>query len=244
MGRIGVPDVAAEFRDWSFEHAGRPPLAPADRAGGDRQAQQVEGQLTDRPLAHAIAAGQDAEDRPQPRPERPGGHARRQRRTGRSPTARAGQAMEPVLVDHRLDRRHFGDLMADRLGVVAVERLAAGPAHGGLALEDLTELIRRDQGPGLAAMSGLAASLLPRGGRRRPSLDRGRVGRRRLGRVGGVLVDPLFQDGDPPLEGLDQRRNGGLRFRRERVPKRLRERRPFHHVNVLLNSRPECNIGP
>ena len=79
-----------------------------------------------------------------------------------------------------------------------------------LALDDLAELLGRDQGSGVVAMTGLPAPLLPRGGSRRPSLDRGRVGRRGLGGVGGVLVDPLLQLGDPPLQGREQRPDGGL----------------------------------
>ena len=38
--------------------------------------------------------------------------------------------MEPVFVHHRLDRRHFGDLVSDRLGVVALQRLVAPAAFG------------------------------------------------------------------------------------------------------------------
>ena len=86
--------------------------------------------------------------------------------------------MEPVLIDHRLDRRHFGDLMPDRFGVVAVQVVAAPAAARRLALDDLAELLGRDQGAGVVAMAGLPAPLLARGGGRRPPLDRGRVGGR------------------------------------------------------------------
>ena len=52
--------------------------------------------------------------------------------------------MEPVLIDHRLDRRHFGDLMPDRFRVIAAQVVAAPPAALRLALDDLAELLGRD----------------------------------------------------------------------------------------------------
>ncbi len=239
----GVPDVLMEFLDRGRQLGGTLPLQPGDHAGGDRQPQQVEDQLADRPLAQAVTPGQDAEDRPRPRAEGPGGDTRRQGGTGRSPTARAGQAMEPVLVDHRPDRWHFSDLMSDRLGVIAVQRLAAGPALGRLALEDLPELLRRDQGSGLMTMAGLTAPLLPQGGNRWSPLDRRGIRRGGLGGVGGVLVDPLLQLGDPLFEGLHHRSDRCLCFRRERIPEDLRQGWLIRHVNVLLNSGRRCNIG-
>jgi hypothetical protein len=144
--------------------------------------------------------------------------------------------MESVLVHHGGDRWHLGDLMADRFGVVTGEGVAAPAALRRLAVDDLPELLGRHQRTGLATMAGLTAPLLARSGSRRTSLDRGRIRRRRLGGVGGVLADPLFQFGDPPLEGLDQRRDGGLRLGRERIPDDLRERRRIDHANVLRNS--------
>ena len=215
----GVPDVLA-----GVPRPGPPtrrrPAAPAGQIIPmeiDRP-EQVGGQLADRPLAQAVAPGQDAEDGPQPGAERPGGHARRQGRTGRGAAAGAGQAMEPVLVHHRLDRRHLGDLVPERLGVVAVQGVAAPAAVRRLALDDLAELLGRDQRPGVTAMAGLPAPLLARGGGRGPSLDRGGIGRGGLGGVGGVLAEPLLQLGDPPLEGLHQGRDGRLGLGRERIP--------------------------
>ena len=124
----GLTDVLPEFLDRGLQLGGGLPLQPADHPGGDRQAEQVEGQLPDRPLAQAVGPGQDAEDGPQPGAEGPGGHARRQGRTGRGAAAGAGQAMEPVFVHHGQDRRHFGDLMPDRFGVLTGEGVAAPAA--------------------------------------------------------------------------------------------------------------------
>jgi hypothetical protein len=47
-----------------------------------------------------------------------------------------------------------------------------------------------------------SASLAGRGGGR-SSLDGGGIGRRRLGGVGGVGVEPLFEVGDPLFELAD-----------------------------------------
>ena len=117
------------------------------------------------PLAEAVGPGQDAEDRPQPGAERPGGHARRQLRTGGGAASWAGQAMEPVLVHHRADRRHFGDLMPERLGIVTGEGVAAPAALRRLALDDLADCLGRDQGAGMTSdgRAGRPASC-PRGG--------------------------------------------------------------------------------
>ena len=216
----------------------------ADHPGGDRQAEQVEGQLADRPLAQAVGPGQDAEDRPQPGAERPGGHARRQGRTGRGAAAGAGQAMEPVLVHHGPDRRHLGDLMPDRLGVVAGEGVAAPAALRRLALDDLAELLGRDQGAGMAMMAGLPAPLLARGGGRGPSLDRGGIGGGRPGGVGGVLAEPLLQIGDPPLEGFAPapRRPPGPRARA--CPRGLEGAAADPSCRRSTVSRRRSNIGP
>ena len=137
-----------------------------------------EGQLPDGPLAEAVGPGKDAEDRPQAGPEGPGGHARRQLRSGGGAASGAGQAMEPILVHHREDRRQLGDLMPERLGIIAGEGVAAPAALRRLALDDLADCLGRDQGAGMTSMAGLAAPLLARGGGRGPSLDRGRDRRR------------------------------------------------------------------
>jgi hypothetical protein len=52
--------------------------------------------------------------------------------------------MEPVFVHHRLNRGHLGDLVSDRLGILAVQLVAAPAAMLGLALDDPTELFGRD----------------------------------------------------------------------------------------------------
>ena len=84
--------------------------------------------------------------------------------------------MEAVFIHGREDRRQFGDLMAERIGIISGEVLAALPASWRLALDALTDVLGRDQGPDMTNMPGLPAPLLARRGRGRPSLDRGRIG--------------------------------------------------------------------
>ena len=79
--------------------------------------------------------------------------------------------MEPVLVHHRLDRWHLGDLMPDRFGIIAMQLDAASATLLRLALEDLPESFGRDQGTGVMAMVGLATPPLTRWANGRPSLD-------------------------------------------------------------------------
>ena len=72
--------------------------------------------------------------------------------------------------DHGADRRQFGDLMSDRFGVIPGEGVAAPSAFGRLAVDDLADLLGRDQGASMTSMSGLPAPLLARGRGRWPSL--------------------------------------------------------------------------
>ncbi len=95
---------------------------------------------------------------------------------------------------------------------------ATPAAVGRLAFEGLPKSLGWDQGSGLMAMTGLTASLLARGQRRGSSFDRGWIGGRGLGGVGGILAKPLFQIGDPALEGLHQGQNRRLSVGWECVP--------------------------
>src|SRR5436305_10939130 len=152
--------------------------------------------------------------------------------------------MESVFVHHGEDRRHLGDLVSDRLGVITGQGIAAPAASGRLAVDDLADLLGGYERAGLAMMAGLPAPLLARGGGRRTPLGRGGIRRGRPGGVGGVLVEPLLQVGDPYLEGLHQPRDSGLCLGRERIPDDLWERRLSHYATVLQNSSRRGNIGP
>jgi hypothetical protein len=100
--------------------------------------------------------------------------------------------MEPVLVDHGVDRRQLGDLMPERLGVITGHSGAAPAALWWLTVDDLADLLGRDQRADVTAVAGLTASLLARSRDRSTALDRGGIGGGRPGGVGGVPAQPLF----------------------------------------------------
>jgi hypothetical protein len=45
--------------------------------------------------------------------------------------------MEVILIDDRADRRHLGDLVAERLGIIALELMAAVAALWRLAVDHI-----------------------------------------------------------------------------------------------------------
>ena len=63
--------------------------------------------------------------------------------------------MESVFVHHGEDRRHLGDLVSDRLGVITGQGIAAPAASGRLAVDDLADLLGGYERAGLAMMAGL-----------------------------------------------------------------------------------------
>ena len=65
----------------------------------------------------------------------------------------------------------------------------------------------------------------------------------RLGGVGGILAEPLFEVGDSLLKGLHQPGDGHLRLGRKCLPESLRDRWLSHHATVLQNSSRKGNIG-
>ena len=170
LGQLGVDRL---------EHERRLAFELGDHARGDVQAEEVPGQATDGAFGQAELGGQQAEHGPEAGPERAGGDALGQRGPGGDAAALAGQAMELVLDDCGADGRDLGDLMADGLGVVAVEMAATSGAGGGLAGEGVGELFGWHQGSCGAFVSGLAARLLAGGRPGRLSLDVDGVGGRR-----------------------------------------------------------------
>jgi hypothetical protein len=69
--------------------------------------------------------------------------------------------MAPILEDDRLDPGQFGDLMDQRLGVVASEPMTTAATGRRLAIERLADLLGWYQDALGLAMPGLAAALLP-----------------------------------------------------------------------------------
>ena len=84
--------------------------------------------------------------------------------------------MKARLDDIGADFGQLGDLMPDRLGVLAVQLVAAPPALRRLAVDNPAKLLGRDERAVMTAMAGLPAPFLARRRGRRPSLDRGGIG--------------------------------------------------------------------
>jgi hypothetical protein len=128
--------------------------------------------------------------------------------------------MEPILVDDRFDPGEFGDLMDQRLRIVAREPMTTAATDRRLAVEGVADLLRRHQGAPSLAMSGLATAFLPTGRSGRPPLHPDGIGRGRLGRVGGVefepafeIAEPVFKECDPFLVGSDKGKHRHLQLR-------------------------------
>ena len=158
--------------------------------------------MLDRPLGEPVRAGEHRQDRPQARAERPGRDARREFGAGGGPAAGAGQLVEAVFIDVGTDGRDLSDLVSQGIGIVSLQCGATALALRRLDLEGLSKLFGWDQRPGVSLVTGLSSALAPgRRDRRSPlELDGGRIGGGRLGRIGGVEVEPRLQLGDPPLQ--------------------------------------------
>lgn len=177
-------DMFPDLVDRRLQLDGALSLQPGDHPDRDRQPQQIRDQLPDGSLPEAIGSREHTEDRPEARTERPGRHTRWQAGTGREAALRTGQAMEPVFINDGTERRDFGDLVPQWLGIVAVKLLTALAAGRRLAFNDVTNLFGGNQGADTTLMTGLSSSFLPRRGNRRGTFDCGRIGRGRLGGIG------------------------------------------------------------
>jgi hypothetical protein len=154
------------------------------------------------------------------------------------------QAMESVFVDLRLDGRQLGHLVAPRLGVLTAQGMTASSALRRLAVGDRGAALGRYQGPHPAGMPLLPAPALLRRRLGRLPLDADRVGRRRPGAVGGVLVEArleilnlLPQLDDLPLQAVDDGPHDDAGHVREAIPDVLGDRgRPVHAVVIIDQS--------
>ena len=108
--------------------------------------------------------------------------------------------MEPVFVDQRLDLGQFGDLMDQGGRVITDQGVATAAAIRGPALGDRADLLRRDQAALGPAMSRLPAPF-PTGGRGgRLALEPDGIGRRGLGGIGGIELEPGLEIADALLQ--------------------------------------------
>jgi hypothetical protein len=96
-----------------------------------------------------------------------------------------------VLGDDRTDGRYVPDLMMQRLRVVAMQRLLAISAGCGFALVDGAGVI--DEGALDLGVSGLTARFVVGRQLGWRALEGRRVGRGRLGGIGGVLLEALLE---------------------------------------------------
>ena len=96
-----------------------------------------------------------------------------------------------------------------------------------------------DQRPGVSLVAGLSSALASgRRDRRSPlELDGGRISGGRLGRIGGIEVEPhlqlgdrFLQLGDPSLQRAEDLQKGGLSLGRDGVPERFSDWRVRAHT--------------
>jgi hypothetical protein len=146
--------------------------------------------------------------------------------------------MESVFVDQRLDLGQFGDLMHQGGRVIAAQGVATAAAIGGPALGDRAHLLLRDQAALHPGMSRLPTTFATGGWGGRLALEADGIGRRRLGGIGGVELEPglevadaLLQFGDPSLERVEHGQDGSLGFRWDGVPECFRDGRLGDHAN-------------
>ena len=105
--------------------------------------------------------------------------------------ARTSEAVTAVLGDDGPHRRNIPDLMTQRLRVVAMQRPLAMAADCRFAVVDGIGVI--DEGTLGLSVSVLTAGFFGRGRLGRCAFEGRRVGGRRLGGVGGVLVEALLE---------------------------------------------------
>ena len=100
--------------------------------------------MLDLPLAQAVGPREHGEHGLQVRPEAAAGDARGQDPAGHLSTVGASQAIEPILIDDRLDLGQFGDLMDQGGRIVTLEFLTAAATGRRLTVERLVDLLGRD----------------------------------------------------------------------------------------------------
>jgi hypothetical protein len=148
--------------------------------------------------------------------------------------------MEPVLVDQGLNLGQFGDLVDQGTGVITDQGVAAAAAIPGPTLGDRAHFLGRDQAPQSPAMSRLPTPFATGGPGGRFAFQPDGIGGRRLGRIGGIelqprlqIADALLQFGDPPRVRIQDSQEGNLGFRRDSAPERFRDGRLRNHAEGI-----------
>jgi hypothetical protein len=132
--------------------------------------------------------------------------------------------------------------MTQGLRVIATQRTLAMAADGRFAVVDGIRVI--DKGTLGLGVPVLTARFVAGGRLGRGAFEGRRIGRRRLGRVGGVLLESGFEVGQPSLVALDQRPNSVLSSGRDLLPEFVRDWRVRIHAAGLSIQLPLDNLDP
>jgi hypothetical protein len=121
-----------------------------------------------------------------------------------------------VLGDDGPNGRHIPDLVAERLRVVAMQRLLAITADRRFAIVDGIGVI--DEGALCLIVPVLTSRFVA--GRRlgRGALEGRRIGGRWFGGIGGVLLESGFEVSEASFVSLDQSQDSGLSGGRDLLP--------------------------
>lgn len=175
----------------------------AERAQRNVDPQHVAEEPDRTAPTQVVIAGEEPNERHQPRAAHAWRHAGRQFRARHLAAAGAHHAMQVPLADFRRDRRQVQHLMPNRIGVGSMRQMRVTTATRLRVTGD--RRFGRYQQPSLRALvPGLAPALLARRAlaTARRAI-RGTVRRRRLARVRGVLPETPSQFGVLSPESLD-----------------------------------------
>ena len=101
-----------------LQQTGRLLLEFADHPGGDGQATQAHEQLPNGSLAQSVRTGEQADHRREAWAKASAGRSRGLRAARPAAAPRAGERVDDVFGNVRLDRWNLGDLMPGRLGII------------------------------------------------------------------------------------------------------------------------------
>ena len=163
----------------------------------------------------------------------------------RLPATCAATTVDAVLVDLRSYSRHLEDLMALRL-TGQLDLAAAITNRLGFAVNKTVHFGLVEHGATVTLMPGLRAALAITGPALRSVEFAGAIRGRRLGRVGGIQIDALFEH----LYAFDQHRDDGVALRHglrklrhhriEWVHQNLTRRLDLHRGSIATKSA-TCN---
>jgi hypothetical protein len=150
--------------------------------------------------------------------------------------------MQPMLRHPDRDRRQLGDLTPRRLGRLDTIRLGelvrTRPAPVGPILDDLVDLLGREQSPVPAFVSVLPTPLAARPLPARTWRRRRRILRRRQRRVARTPIQPTLELGHPSLEALVRIDQPPVRLDQLIKPKQQADRR----LTITIQDR--LGLGP